>query len=191
MPPMPEARASARVSSRRTVGILVNLVAGDDVERQRQQPVAGEDRGGVVGLLVQRRPAAAQIAVVHRRQIVMDQRIAVDAFERGAGQQRGLAGNAEHGRTFDHQKRPQALSAAEARIAHRVHQPLRPRDLVGQQRIRQQLRQQGFGILRGLVQSLGEIGSHGRHLRIAPDQFGRTIVDGTPFVNSAGGGETP
>ena len=37
--------------------------------------------------LVQRRAAAAQVAVVHRRQIVMDQRIAVDAFQRRADQQ--------------------------------------------------------------------------------------------------------
>ena len=137
--------------------VLVDLVAGDDVEGERQQPVAGQDRGGVVGLLVQRGPAAAQIAVVHRRQIVMDQRIAVDAFERRAGQQRGLARHAEHRRALDHQKRPQPLSAAEARIAHGVHQPFRPRDLVGQERIRQQLPKQGFGVLRGLVQSFRKI----------------------------------
>ena len=112
--------------------------------------------------LVQGRPAAAQIAVVHRRQVVMDQRIAVDAFERGAGQQRGLARNAEHGRALDHQKRPQPLAAAEAGIAHGVHQPLRPRDLVGQQRVGQQFRQQGFGLLRGLVQAFGEIGGGSR-----------------------------
>ena len=165
MPPMPEARASARVSFSRTVGVAVDLVAGDDVEGQRQQPVAGEDRGGIVGLLVQRGPAAAQVAVVHRRQIVMDQRIAMDAFERGAGQQRGLARHAEHGRTLDHQKRPQALAAAEAGIAHRVHQPLRPRDLVGQKRVGQQLRQQRLGIFSGLVQSFCKVCwcSAGRH----------------------------
>ena len=185
MPPMPDARASARVSSRRTVGVAVDLVAGDDVEGQRQQAVAGEDRGGVVGLLVQGRAAAAQVAVVHRRQVVMDQRIAVDAFERGADQQRGLARHAEHGRALDHQERPQPLAAAEARIAHRLHQPLRPGDLVGQQRIGQQSCQQRFGILRGLVQALGKIGRwRCRSSRIAPDQFGRTIVYGTGFVNS-------
>jgi hypothetical protein len=51
----------------------VDLVPGDDVEGERQQPVTGQDRGGVVGLLVQRRPAAAQVGIVHRRQVVMDQ----------------------------------------------------------------------------------------------------------------------
>jgi hypothetical protein len=56
----------------------------------------------------------------------------MDAFQRRADQKGGLARNTEHRRTLDHQKGPQPLSAAEAGIAHRVHQPLRPRDLVGQ-----------------------------------------------------------
>ena len=136
----------------------MDFVAGDDVKSQRQQSVAGEDSGRVVGFLVQCRPAAAQIAVVHRRQIVVDQRIAVDAFEGGASEQGRFTTDAEHGRAFNHQERPQPLSAAEARIAHGVHQPLRPGDLVGQELVRQKLRQQGFGILRGLVQSFGKVG---------------------------------
>ena len=120
-------------------GVLVDLVAGDDVERQRQQRRRRRgSRWRRRSVLCRVGPAAAQIAVVHRRQIVMDQRIAVDAFQRRAGQQRGLARNAEHRRALDHQERPQPLAAAEARIAHRLHQPLRPRDLVGQQRVRQQ-----------------------------------------------------
>ena len=175
MPPMPDARASARVSNSRTVGSRVDFVAGDDVEGERQQPVAGQDRGGVVGLLVQGRPAAAQIAVVHRRQIVMDQRIAVDAFERGAGQQRGVARHAEHGRTLDHQERPQPFSAAEARIAHRLHQPLRPRDFVGQQRVRQQLRRAGLRCppRSGPVVSRSRLAQCRSSSKTAPDRFGR------------------
>ena len=46
---------------------------GDNVERQRQQAVAGEDRRRLVEGAVHRRLAAAQIVVVHRRQVVMDQ----------------------------------------------------------------------------------------------------------------------
>jgi hypothetical protein len=118
----------------------------------------------------------------------MDQR-AVDAFS-AAPRRAASRGNVER-RNFDHQKRSQTLSSAEAGITHRLHQPLRPRDLAGQQRIRQQLRQQGFGILCGLVQSFRKVCSHGGHLGIAPDQFGRTIVDGTPSVNSAAAPETP
>ena len=113
----------------------MDLVAGDDVEGKRQQAVAGEDCGGVVGGLMQGRSAPAQVAVVHRRQVVMNQRITMDAFERCAGQQRRVARNAEYSRTFDHEKRPQPLAAAERGIAHGVHQPLRARDLVGQRAV--------------------------------------------------------
>jgi len=45
----------------------MDLVAADDVEGERQQGVAGEDRGGIVIGLVKGGPAPAQIAVVHRR----------------------------------------------------------------------------------------------------------------------------
>ncbi len=84
----------------------MDLVAGDDVEGEGQQRVTGEDRGGIIIGFVEGGPAAAQIAVVHRRQVLVDQRIAVDAFERRAGQQGGVARNAEHGGTLHHQKRP-------------------------------------------------------------------------------------
>ncbi len=70
----------------------------------------------------------------------------------------GLARHAEYGRALDHQERPQPLAAVEAGIAHRVHQPLRPGDLIGQHVVRQQFGQQGFGIVSGLVQTFGEIG---------------------------------
>src|ERR1700732_3251696 len=98
MPPNSQARARARARQQKAYGwVLVDLVAGDDVEGERQQPIAGQDRSGVIGLLVQGGPAAAQVAVVHRRQIVMNERIAVDAFERSTSQQRGLPRDAEHG----------------------------------------------------------------------------------------------
>ena len=112
----------------------------------------------------------------------MDQRVAVDAFERRARQQRRLAAHAEHGRAFDHQERPQPFSAAEGGISHGVHQPLRPRDLVLQQRVGQQPAEQRFGIFRGLVESLGEVG-RGSHQERAPVKLGWTIGHGARFVN--------
>ncbi len=59
-------------------------------KRQGQQRVAGQDGGRLAVDLVTRGPAAAQVVVVHRRQIVVNQRIGVDHFH-GAGRgQRGL-----------------------------------------------------------------------------------------------------
>ena len=186
-------RARQRAGQQQPHGrILVNLVAGDDVECERQQRVAGEDRGGIIRLLVQRRPAAAQIAVVHRRQVVMDQRVAVDAFQRRTGEQRRVAGNAEHGRTLDHQKRPQPFAAAEAAnsasrpsaaSAARFRRAIACRTAASPAGPRYPLRSG-----RDASKSLQCRSS----LRIAPDRFGRTIVDGTPSVNSARGQrETP
>ena len=109
----------------------MDFVAGNDVEGQRQQRIAGKDGGGIIIGLVQGGPAAAQIAVVHRRQVIVDQRIAMNAFQSGAGQQCGVARHTEHGRAFDHQKRPQPFAAAEAGIAHGLDQPFWPGDFVG------------------------------------------------------------
>ena len=72
----------------------------------RMQRVAGEQGGGFVEGLVARGPAAAQVRVVHARQVVMDQRISVDALDgAGGGKGRfgipaaGLAGGEEQDRT--------------------------------------------------------------------------------------------
>ena len=61
----------------------------------------------------------------------MDQRIAVDAFERRRHAQRGLAVGAEKGGAFHDQERPQPLAAIEHAVPHRRHQPFRPGDLAG------------------------------------------------------------
>ena len=81
--------------------IGMGLRPRQDVEGEGQQAVAGEDRGRLVERLVHGRPAAAQIVVVHRRQVVMHQRIAVHEFDRGAGHQRVLAPDAEQRRGLD------------------------------------------------------------------------------------------
>ena len=59
-----------------------------DLEGEGEQGVAGQDRGRLVEGEVQGRAAAAHRVVVHRRQIVMHQRVAMDAFERAGGGQR-------------------------------------------------------------------------------------------------------
>ncbi len=104
--------------------IGMNAVARHHVERQSEQRVAGQNRGRFAESLVHRRPSTAQFVVVHRRQIVMHQRIAVQAFECCARQQRALARRAEQRRCFYQQKRPQSFPAAEHGMAHGGQQPL-------------------------------------------------------------------
>ena len=88
MPPRPAARASPVTSAIRTAGIGMGLGPAQHVEGEGEQTVAGQDRGRLVEFLVRGRPAAAQVVVVHRRQVVVHQRIAMHELDRGAGHQR-------------------------------------------------------------------------------------------------------
>ena len=117
----------------------MHLGARHDVEGERQQRVAGKNRGRFVEGLVDGWPPAAQVVIVHRRQIVMHQRIAMHAFERGARHQRACGRGAEQRRGLDDQKRAQALAAVEGRMAHGRKQARRTRDFAGERRVGQQL----------------------------------------------------
>ena len=67
--------------------------------------------------------ATPQIVVVHRRQIVMHQRISVHHLHR-CGNPRGTGLiDAEQRCAFHHQEGPQPLPAAQRGIAHRLGQP--------------------------------------------------------------------
>ena len=63
------------------------MAEGLGVER-----VAGEDRDVLAERDVARRAAAAQVVVVHRRQVVVDERVGVDQLDRGGERQDARAG---------------------------------------------------------------------------------------------------
>ena len=96
----------------------------EQMERQHLQGIAGEDRGRLVELPVAGRSAAAQVVVVHGRQVVVDERIAVDHFD-GAGrgvhlperQAEGFGGGVD-------QRRADALAGGEHAVALGGVQPL-------------------------------------------------------------------
>src|SRR5256885_16009634 len=60
------------------------LRAGNDFERDSEQRVAGEDGNAVAKNFVTGGTPAAEIVVVHAREIVVDERIGVDAFHRAS-----------------------------------------------------------------------------------------------------------
>src|SRR5439155_13040924 len=89
-------------------------------ECQGQQGVAGQDRQRLAELLVTGRQATAKVVVVHGGQVVVDQRIRVNHFDRGRGGQGvtfvaacGLVGH-------QHQERPQTFSGGQQTVAHRL-----------------------------------------------------------------------
>ena len=95
MPSTPVAAASSRsAASTRSGG--AGLLA-EEPHRLGEEPVAGEDRDVLAELDVRGRPAAAQVVVVHRRQVVVDQRVGVDQLDR-AGRPGGSAPGRRRGR---------------------------------------------------------------------------------------------
>ncbi len=93
------------------------------LEGQRLQRVAGQQRGGLTELHVHRRLAAAQDVVVHAGHVVVHQRIRVDQLHR-AGRAQGCFGVSAHGLAgSQHEQRAQPLAAIEHRVAHGFAKP--------------------------------------------------------------------
>ncbi len=96
---------------------------GQRLEGQRQQGIARQNRRRLVELLVTRGPAAAQVVVIHRRQIVVDQRIGMDHFDRTRGGH-GRFDVASAGlRRQQHEHRTQPLAWGQKAVAHRLAEP--------------------------------------------------------------------
>ena len=53
----------------------------EHVERQRLQRVADENRGGFIERAMARGPAAPQIVVIHRRQVVVHEAVHVNELD--------------------------------------------------------------------------------------------------------------
>ena len=138
--------------------IEIGFIRRDDIESVGQQAVASQNGGCFIECLVHGRLAASQVVVVHGRQVVMDKRIAVNAFECGGNAQNGIPALAEEGSTFDNQKRPEALSAVQDTMAHGGEQPFWPGDFSCPQALVQKARQCHFHFHGAKVESGGEIG---------------------------------
>ncbi len=95
-------------------------------EGEGQQGIAGEDGGGFVIGFVDGGAAAAEVVIVHGRQIVVDQRVAVDQLDRDGRRAtvRSAAAPSIRG-GLAQQEGPQALAALEAAVAHGGDQPRR------------------------------------------------------------------
>lgn len=93
---------------------------GQDLERQRQQGVTGKDRSRLVERDVHRRFSAAKVIIVHARQIVVDQRMDMDALDSEPGSKRQGSGNVEQVGGGARQQGPKALTSAYCGVTHGV-----------------------------------------------------------------------
>jgi hypothetical protein len=106
---------------------------------------------------VQGGQATAQVVIVHRGQIVVDQRIGVQGFDRRRRRDGGFRRYSQHAGGFQHQKAAQAFAALNG-IAHGVYDGLI--GLVDQGRVQTGLDQAGIGskgLRKGHIPSTGVV----------------------------------
>ena len=89
------------------------------LKRERQQAVAGEDRGRFAKFLVARRQAATQVVIIHRGQIVVDERVCVNHLDGGGRGGRLSIFATRCSRRHEHEDRPQSFTGREQTVAHR------------------------------------------------------------------------
>lgn len=95
----------------------------DQPERLGLQRVAREDGERLAEGLVVRGLAAAQVVVVHARQVVVDERIVVHQLQRAGIRQRQMPVDPAQPRKLERQHRADAFAAGEDAVAHGFIQP--------------------------------------------------------------------
>ena len=110
------------VPLREGLGRQVSNALARHFERVREQRVAGQDRRSFIKTSVAGQAAAAVVVVVHRGQIIVDQRICMDHLQRQREGHHGLFIQPEQLCGDQQQYRPHAFTAAQQAVAHGVVQ---------------------------------------------------------------------
>ena len=95
-------------------------VAEREVERLREQRVTGEQRHALAERDVQARPAPPLVVVVHRREVVVDEREGVHELEPERGRKSALDGASRGLRRGEADHRPDPLAAASEGVPDRA-----------------------------------------------------------------------
>jgi hypothetical protein len=131
--PVDPGRRRQRADRGQHVGGLARLMGQQMPEGLGIEPVAGEDRNVLAESHVIRRPAPAHVVVVHRRQVVVDERVRVDELDRGGQRQQLADVLADRTGGREGEDRPDALAARQQAVAHRLDEPVGERVLVKRQ----------------------------------------------------------
>lgn len=103
-------------------GIRMGALPSQQFECERQQRIAHQNGGPVVECSPYGWFAAAKSVIVHRWQVVVNERIAMYAFERRRRGNRAIAADAEQTGGLHDQERAKALATAERGMSHAVAQ---------------------------------------------------------------------
>ena len=106
--------ASARIRTHSSAADMRPDLARHHLESQRQETITGQDGRRLVKRPVARRPATSQVVVIHRRQIVVNQRIRMNHLERASRRQRRLGFAAARFGRHQAQDRTQPLATPQA-----------------------------------------------------------------------------
>src|SRR5690606_18397894 len=91
---------------------------GEDLEGDRQQGVSRQDGDALPILDVAGGPSPAEIVVVHAGEVVVHQRVGVDALDGGGGRERGVVAAATGFRRGQAEDGTKPFSAGEEAVAH-------------------------------------------------------------------------
>src|SRR5262249_24231603 len=130
----------------------------------------------LVEFAVRGRLSAPQFVIVHCGQIVVHQRIAMDALERGASHQCVRSRHAKQACRFDDEKWAEPFAAAEARIAHGLNEAHRPRQFAGRGRGGQQPIEQRLGFRRYRVEPRQKRAGFAAHFRGCPLSLAEALI---------------
>ena len=135
MPPRAgrEAESLDQLAARLRVAVRVRL--GKDLKSAGLQGIASQDRRRLIVGAVCAGAAAAQIVIVHGRQIVVDERVGVQHLDAGRDPRGARGRDTEQRGDLQHEKSTQPLAAAQGRVAHGLHQPPLPSLWEGQERV--------------------------------------------------------
>ena len=97
---------------------LHEIRPADQVEGHREQRVARQDRHRFAIDFVVRRFSPAEVVVVHRRQVVVNQRVGMNEFQRAGDCHEPGRRLAQRFRRGNRQNRPYALAACHQAVAH-------------------------------------------------------------------------
>ena len=100
------------------LGVVERGRLGEDLEGEREQRIAGEDGHGVAEDFVVGGAAAPEIVVVERGEVVVDERIGVDHFERAGGREYGIGVAAERFCGGESEDGAHSLASGEEGVAH-------------------------------------------------------------------------
>jgi hypothetical protein len=100
-------------------------IASKHLECQGLQCIAGKHRSPFVEGTMAGGPTAAQVVIIHCRQVVVDQAVGVDELHGDRSIIERLRWRAERGAGGIHQHRPQSLAAAKRAVTHGFKQPRR------------------------------------------------------------------